>query len=381
MDKDQTIVTYSEATRQNNLYIINYVFNSISILCSTLILTTIITLQVKKLSYSNRISLRLIKYVSMAEILYSISHILRINSYRFPKWISYIASLGYIFSSLLICFLIITILFNVKLIYIYNYKNTTHFERYYLIIPLSLAMLLSFMPFLFYELKFDQVQNRVWYSSITWEWATYLAWIIWSIMYCTFSISLILYSINKRSKGADSTSIDNSESSSSATHFSKNTSRHVTRITFYSLIPILTYLPTIILDLYYIYIGNNNSLINIISLLFSSSQGIFTLIIFLFDPVISQLRSCHEKDKQHKQVVLDTVRKGVYVENIYKLDLPRKRDQQEQQINDANDIHAKNAKKSSIYNLVFALYDNRRSLIVRNDHLNLDNDNDMIALL
>ncbi|CAG8581269.1 9278_t:CDS:1, partial [Funneliformis mosseae] len=96
---------------------------------------------------------------------------------------------------------------------------------------------------------------------------------------------------------------------------------------------------------------------------------------------ISQLRSCHEKDKQHKQDVLDTVRMGVYVENIYKLDLPRKRDQREQQINDANDIHAKNAKKSSIYNLVFALYDNRRSLIVRNDHFNLDNDNDMIALL
>ncbi|CAG8528118.1 16439_t:CDS:2, partial [Funneliformis mosseae] len=72
MDKEQTIVTYNEATRQNNLYIINYVFNSISILCSTLVLTT--RFKLKKISFSNRISLRLIMYVSMAEILYSISH-------------------------------------------------------------------------------------------------------------------------------------------------------------------------------------------------------------------------------------------------------------------------------------------------------------------
>jgi len=79
MDKDQTTSTYNEIYPNNSYNIINYVFNSISILCSFLILTTIATLRIKGIDYSNRISLRLIMYISIAEIFFSISQVSCIN--------------------------------------------------------------------------------------------------------------------------------------------------------------------------------------------------------------------------------------------------------------------------------------------------------------
>lgn len=75
MDKDQ-ITNTAAITTQNNVFItINYIFNSISILLSLLLMVIIIILRIKDINYSNRISLNLILYVSITEMFFSISQV------------------------------------------------------------------------------------------------------------------------------------------------------------------------------------------------------------------------------------------------------------------------------------------------------------------
>ncbi len=161
---------------------------------------------------------------------------------------------------------------------------------------------------------------------------------------------------------------------------SKIISKYIFRIILYSIIPILGYSPTIITDLVYYFMNYTEhlSFLNFLSLIFISSQSIFTFIIFLFDPIIDEVILERKRNIEHKKHVLDNIKKGVYVENIYDIDreLPSNKDKQKNIDNNNNNnrkyarstiySYAKNA-KNRISSLTFVLYNRKKSLEIKKD--------------
>ncbi|RIA99529.1 hypothetical protein C1645_811334 [Glomus cerebriforme] len=151
---------------------------------------------------------------------------------------------------------------------------------------------------------------------------------------------------------------------------SKLITKYISRIVFYSLIPILAYLPTIISSLFHSY-TNSSDFLDFISLIFISSQGIFTFIIFLFDPIVDEVILERKRYAEHKQNVLANIKKGVYVENIYSigLELPSSN-------RDKNVIkHYRN----TIYSYVKTAK-NRISVLTLNNKKNVDFKNNVFSL-
>jgi hypothetical protein len=84
MDKDQitNIATFATITTRNNDFItINYILNTFSLILSILLMVILIILRIKDINLSNRISLRLLMYISITEIFFSISQVSIIISY------------------------------------------------------------------------------------------------------------------------------------------------------------------------------------------------------------------------------------------------------------------------------------------------------------
>ncbi|CAB4377702.1 hypothetical protein RhiirA5_493853 [Rhizophagus irregularis] len=403
MDKDQNTAAIPITT--NNVYItINYVFNSISILLSLLLMVIIILLRIKDINYSNRISLNLIMYVSITEIFFSISQMFRFDNNFFSVWNSYLSSWGYIFTTLLICFLIISILINIQLTFTYNHKDIINIKKYYLIISFCLTVILSVLPITFNNFSFDNERNYYWYDSIIWEWATYTGWVTFTILYCLISLIYMLYRLNKSPQPISQIRLYNVSLGISTTltstilsekHAQSNlVSKYISHIIFYSLIPILSYLPSLISTLVYYNTNRYSFSLNLFSLICISSQSIFTFIIFLFDPIIDEVILEHKRNADHKKHVLDNIKKGVYVDNIYNIDreLPSNRVQNDK-INEnkkRNTIYsyAKNAKNRISILTSTVLHNKKKSIDGKDgkkdvkDIFNLDNEvDDILSLL
>jgi hypothetical protein len=319
----------------------------------------------------------------------------------FSVWNSYLSSWGFIFSTLLICFLIISILINIQLTFAYNYKNTIHIKKYYLIASFSLTTILSVLPVTFNKFNFDHERNYFWYNSAIWEWSTYTGWITITILYCLFSPIYTLYRLNKNpsqlrlNSFTSDTSTTLTSTLSETQSQSKLISKYISRIILYSLIPILAYLPSLISTLAHYYSNSYSYTLNLFSLVFISSQSIFTFIIFLFDPVIDEVVLEHKRNAEHKKHVLDNIKKGIYVENIYNIDreLPSNREQNAQQENNKinkDGIHyrntiysyARNAKNRISILTTTVLYNKKKSIDVKRDVFNLDSEeNEILTLL
>lgn len=350
MDRGQTDLT--QINNDHTYIAINYVFNIISIFFSSFLLIIIIALRAKQINLSNRMSLRLIMYISITELSFSIFQILKITP-NLPEWMSYVSSWGFIFSTLLICFFIITILINIQLRFIHNYKDNASINKYYLIIPASLAIVLSGLPITLQNLIYNKERHYFWYDTLNMEWFMYQGWIAFVILYCSILLIFIKYRISKDPQRKSQILTDPTLSPTSTMVSasipkqpirSKLLLKYVSRISLYSLIPILAYLPSTIMYLIYSQTYNNNAGLNLFSSISISSQGIFTFVIFMLDPIIDEAILEHERNWHLKQEFTNKVKKGVYVNNIYNIDLelPSNKDQ-----NQKNNRRSKY--RSSIY--------------------------------
>src|ERR1043166_2661133 len=129
-----------------------------------------------------------------------------VNSNPPGNWVCHLSPWGFVFTALLGCFFTVTIAFNLQIIFIHNYINTQRFEKYYIIVPLFLAFMLSTIPVLFGALGYDKEEVSCWYKNgstaraIIWQWTTLHGWIILSVLYCTYSVFIIIYRLRKTSK-------------------------------------------------------------------------------------------------------------------------------------------------------------------------------------
>ncbi len=87
----------------------------------------------------------------------------------------------------------------------------------------------------------------------------------------------------------------------------------------------------------------------------------------MFDPIIYEFILEHQRDKDHKRAVLYTVKKGIYVDNIYKigLELPSTRDQTIRKPEETK--RPFNIKKKHISDMVFSFYCDKKSFDDRSD--------------
>src|ERR1044072_3709083 len=129
-----------------------------------------------------------------------------VNSDPPGNWVCHVAPWGFVFTALLGCFFTVTIAFNLQVIFIHNYINTKRFEKYYVIVPIILALLLSSVPVAFNALGFDEKEVSCWYKngntigSVIWQWTTLHGWIILSVLYCLYSVIVITIRLRKTNK-------------------------------------------------------------------------------------------------------------------------------------------------------------------------------------
>ncbi|CAG8568835.1 21608_t:CDS:2 [Cetraspora pellucida] len=105
-----------------------------------------------------------------------------------------------VFFALTSIFFIDCIALNLHIIFINEYKRR-NFEKYYFIIAISIALLLSLLP--------AAADIGCWYrfsgqeSNIIWEWITFFGWIDASILYCAIVIIMVVRKLKFVAKQTD----------------------------------------------------------------------------------------------------------------------------------------------------------------------------------
>ncbi|CAG8826642.1 36740_t:CDS:2, partial [Racocetra persica] len=98
------------------------------------------------------------------------------------------ATWGTVFFALTSIFFIVCI--NLHIIFVNEYRIRFNFEKFYFIISLFLALILSLLPVSVNMYGYDHVELSCWYRDtgeehcIIWQWITFFGWVDAAILYC-----------------------------------------------------------------------------------------------------------------------------------------------------------------------------------------------------
>ncbi|RIB10357.1 hypothetical protein C2G38_196190 [Gigaspora rosea] len=216
-------------------------------LFSTSTLFTIFTLiRIYYPNLADRVSFRLTFAALFCDIGYS-GHILYGLFWDKPSETSdspcAYATWATVFFTLSSLFFIVCIVCNLHIIFVREYRIRYNFERYYFIISIFLALLISLLPLINNMYGYDTVELSCWYrdsgqlDNIIWQWATLFVWVIAAILYCAFVVTMVIRKLQSATKNGDH--LDSSQVSDYPTLINKTLiSSVVRRVIWYPLVPL-----------------------------------------------------------------------------------------------------------------------------------------------
>jgi hypothetical protein len=224
---------------------------------------------------------------------------LSVNSKPPSNWTCSVAPWGFVFTALLGCFLNVAIAFNLQVIFVHNYIDTKRFEKYYIIIPLILSLILSILPVSFGVLGYDEKEISCWYKNgsttdaLIWQWTTLHGWILLSILYCLYSVIAVIIRLQVSTRHFIKMNQFSPNSSSLIQDRSYRRqliiNQAVKRIILYPIVPILTFLFNIVSNFLFFTTKRNSIIFQMLANVGTSSQGLLNSLVFCLDPAMRKL--------------------------------------------------------------------------------------------
>ncbi|RUP48207.1 hypothetical protein BC936DRAFT_144836 [Jimgerdemannia flammicorona] len=172
---DTTDANPSPPTEPSLWNMVAWPLNSVSIFASLCVMISVVLLRQYRPKKSNRVSFRMTFFVAISDFGFHLCQMLN------TRMCSPLTVWGYIFCELCSVFFTCTIALNLQIIWIHGILDSVRLkklERYYMIVPILLAVVISMPPLVANVVGLDPVKKQCWYlylnslSSVIWEWVS-----------------------------------------------------------------------------------------------------------------------------------------------------------------------------------------------------------------
>ncbi|CAJ0755767.1 17255_t:CDS:2 [Entrophospora sp. SA101] len=186
---------------------------------------------------------------------------------------------------------------NLQIVFIHEYRGRRKLEMFYFIGSLSLASILSLIPFSENMYGWNEPEGLCFFrdsgtkTSIIWQWASFYAWELLCILYCTITLICVAVKLYKVSSQSVNTNISGQTVSS---RYEKNVLRNkaiislvVKRVIWYPVVPIITQAPNFLVETD-IYVNQKINFAFLVLATFITFQGFLNTIVFMQDLAVSR---------------------------------------------------------------------------------------------
>ncbi|CAG8590068.1 3789_t:CDS:2 [Ambispora gerdemannii] len=162
--------------------------NGLSITSSLLVVVIYLLMYKYYPALADRVSLRLGVATSVADSMYAFIQLLLFSVNHIGFWCS-LSAWSFVFTSLLA---------NLQIIFLHEYKGHRNFEKYYFIGAIFFANLISLLPLIQSMYGYDEPEQLCWYRdsgsriNIIWQWTTLFGWLELSAIYCAIIFIAVL---------------------------------------------------------------------------------------------------------------------------------------------------------------------------------------------
>ncbi|CAG8449790.1 12882_t:CDS:2 [Dentiscutata heterogama] len=222
--------------------------NIISLISTIILCVTFSLIRIYYPNLADRVSFRLAFAASFCDVGYS-GHLLAFFFWdTIPDFLCGYLTWAIVFFNLSSLFFIVCITMNLHIIFINEYKSRYTFEKYYFIIALSFALLLSLLPIAANMFDNDGLECGCLYhylgqeKNLIWQWITFFGWIYASILYCMIVVIMVIKKLKSVKKEVDDVfgSLPNSQLAGYSTKITKSViSFVVRRVMWYPVVPLV----------------------------------------------------------------------------------------------------------------------------------------------
>ncbi|CAJ0881487.1 4795_t:CDS:2 [Entrophospora sp. SA101] len=220
-----------------------------------------------------------------------------------------IAIWGTVFFSLMSIFFPACIALNLQIMFIHEYRGRRKLEMFYYIGSITLASILSLIPFSDNMYGWDAPEGACFFRdsgtklSITWQWASFYTWEIICILYCIITLICVAVKLYKN----QSVNANISGQTATSKH-DKNVLRNkaiislvVKKVIWYPVVPIITQSPNFLVETD-IYVNQRINYVFLILSTLLSFQGFLNTIVFMQDIAVSRAYSLTKLKWWHNHV-------------------------------------------------------------------------------
>ncbi|RKP14840.1 hypothetical protein BJ684DRAFT_14867 [Piptocephalis cylindrospora] len=304
--------------------------NIISLIACVLVLLAYTAARIYRPQLTDRVSLRLTIGLTVADLLFASFQIIGLSPVRTNTSLCAASVWGYVASSLLATFLTVCLAFNLHVVFVSGARNTHSYERWYFLVSLLAAVLISLAPFIGKRYGFDDKEQTCWFRDVEsgigllWAWLTLYLWVILGILYCTLAVSVILLHLHRGKRKMqhrqivgiptenDSTgpesppskeerrpSVQGRRKNVPALPPSPNAivlNRIVTRLIMYPVVLVVAQSLNVAVEMSAFDSGSYNFPLYLASFIATSSQGLLNSLVFLVDPAVRTCWRCVRRD-------------------------------------------------------------------------------------
>ncbi|KXN74104.1 hypothetical protein CONCODRAFT_14990 [Conidiobolus coronatus NRRL 28638] len=284
------------------IYQVTPILHPIGMACASLVLVTLLALIIYDRSLVNRVTLRLIGMVAVADIFTHTKDFLIKNHRENDGLCTFISAFTY-FSTYLYCFTNIAVTYNFQRTFIQGINTTFRFEILTWIAVLTVSLGITIIFWLLGTFGFDPIQKKC--VGITTNWVFYFRgnfqWVLcgFTVAYCTIVTLLIHFKL--REYVSNYMNQKNFNTINEARH-RKEITQLIQRGLLYPLSPIITQPPMIAYMVYYLFYNNSTEFIQWWLGIGYGLSGVLTAIAFFIDiTLLKALNSIYRRIKYKDQ--------------------------------------------------------------------------------
>ncbi|CAJ0758786.1 649_t:CDS:2 [Entrophospora sp. SA101] len=295
---DTETVTFAITDEQGKMVLLLLLIQSTaSLIATTFGISVFFSIRYKYPRLVNRVTFRLALATMISDFGVSVFQLIG-ATLASPTGPCIIATWGTVFFSLMSIFFPTCIALNLQIVFIHGYRGRRKLEMVYFIGAITLASILSLIPFSDHMYGWDAPEGVCFFRdsgtklNIVWQWAAFYSWELLCILYCI--ITLISVAVKLHKVSSQSLSTNNIDGQTITSQYDKNVLRNkaiislvVGKVIWYPVVPIITQGPNFLVETD-IYVNQKINYVFLILSTLLSFQGFLNTIVFMQDLAVSR---------------------------------------------------------------------------------------------